>query len=83
MSNFMKARRVGVELLHSDSQMHGRTDRRTDITKLIVAFRNSAKASKNTTHDAVAMYKSFTSRQEFHGQWFQDTDDVIKLYLPE
>ena len=35
----MKIRPVGAELLHED--------RRTDMTKLIVAFRNIAKAPKN------------------------------------
>jgi hypothetical protein len=39
ISNFMKIRPVGDELLM-------RMDRRTDMTKLIVAFRNLAKALK-------------------------------------
>jgi len=39
MPNFMKIRPVGTELFH--------TDRRTNITKLLVVFRNFAKASKN------------------------------------
>ena len=38
-SNFMKIRRVGAELYHADRQ----TDRRINM-KLIVAFRNFAKA---------------------------------------
>jgi len=38
--NFMKIRSVGAELFHAD----GRTDRHTDMTKLIAAFRNLAKA---------------------------------------
>ena len=37
MSNFMKIRREGDEL---------RTDRRTDVTKLIVAFRKCVNAPK-------------------------------------
>ena len=36
----MKVRPVGAELFHTDGQT-------TDIPKLIVAFRNSAKASNN------------------------------------
>jgi len=36
----MKIRPVGAELFHAD----GRTDRRSDMTKLIVAFRNFANA---------------------------------------
>jgi len=38
----MKICPVGAELLHAD----GPTDRQTDITKLIVAFRNFAKMPK-------------------------------------
>jgi hypothetical protein len=38
-SNFIKIRPVGAELFHAD--------RRADMTKLIVAFRNLAKAPKN------------------------------------
>ena len=37
----MKIRPVGAELLHADG--------RTDTTALIVAFRNSANATKNVT----------------------------------
>jgi hypothetical protein len=39
ISNFMKIRPVGAELFHAD--------RRTGMTKLIVAFRNFAKVPKN------------------------------------
>jgi hypothetical protein len=45
MSYFIKLFSVGAELFHED----GRTDRRTDMTKLIVAFRNFASAPKNAT----------------------------------
>jgi len=38
--NFMKIRPVGAGLLHAD--------RRTDMTKLIAAFRNFVNAPKNT-----------------------------------
>jgi len=40
MSNLMNIRPVGAELFHAD----GQTDRWTDMTKLIVAFRNFANA---------------------------------------
>ena len=40
MSNFMKIRPVGAELFYAG----GRADRRTDMTKLLVAFRSFAKA---------------------------------------
>jgi len=40
----MKIRLVGDELL----QVDGRTDRRTDMTNLTVAFRNTANAPKKT-----------------------------------
>jgi len=39
ISNFVKIRPLGVELFHADG--------RTDITRLIVAFRNFANAPKN------------------------------------
>jgi len=41
-SNFMKIRPVRAEMFHAD----GKTDRQTDMTKLKVAFRNFATASK-------------------------------------
>jgi hypothetical protein len=43
----MKIRPVGAEVFHADSRTDGRTNRRTDMKKLIVVFRNFAKASKN------------------------------------
>jgi hypothetical protein len=43
ISNFGKIRPVGVELFHAD----GLTDGNTDMTKLIVAFGNFAKARNN------------------------------------
>jgi hypothetical protein len=42
----MKIRPVGAELFHAKGT-EGRTERRTDMTKLIVTFRNFANASKN------------------------------------
>jgi hypothetical protein len=42
-SNSMKIHPVGAEVFHAD----GRTDRQTDMTELIFAFRNFAKATKN------------------------------------
>jgi len=41
----MKIGPVGAEFFHADVQ----TDRHTDMTKLIVAFRNFANAPENTT----------------------------------
>ena len=41
VSNFMKIHPVGAKLFHADR----RTDRQTDMMKLIVAFRDFAKAS--------------------------------------
>ena len=42
MSNFLKIRPEGAELFHADRG----TDRRTDMTKLILAFRNFANPPK-------------------------------------
>jgi len=42
----MKIRPVGAELLQADRQ----TDGRTDMTKLLVAFRNFANAPKNESN---------------------------------
>ena len=38
---------VGAELFHADRQTDGAKDRRADMTKLIVAFRNFANAPEN------------------------------------
>jgi len=46
ISNFTKIRPVGAELLHAIGRAGGRACGRTDVTKLIVAFRNSANAPK-------------------------------------
>jgi hypothetical protein len=45
----MKMRPVGAELFYAD----GRTDRQRDMTKLIVAFRNFAKAPKKTDDEII------------------------------
>jgi len=47
MLNFMKIHPVGAELLHADERTDRQTDRLTDIRKLIVAFRDFAKAPNN------------------------------------
>jgi Fe-S-cluster formation regulator IscX/YfhJ len=45
MPNFMKIRPMEAELFYAkDTQIDDRTDRQTDMPKLIVAFRNFAKA---------------------------------------
>ena len=43
ISNFMKIRPVAAELFNEG----GQTDRQTDMTKLMVAFRNYTNAPKN------------------------------------
>jgi hypothetical protein len=40
----LKIRPVGADLLHAEWQTDGRIDRRTDMTELIFAFRNSVNA---------------------------------------
>jgi len=56
ISDFMKTRPVGTELFHAH--------KRTDMTKLIVAFRNFEKAPKSLTwysclikHQAIQIYE--------------------------
>ena len=44
ISNFLKIRPVGADLLHAD----GQTDGREDMTKLTVAFRTFSKAPKTS-----------------------------------
>jgi hypothetical protein len=46
MSNYMKIRPKEAMLLLADGRTNGWRDGHTDITKLIVAFRNFAKAPK-------------------------------------
>jgi Fe-S-cluster formation regulator IscX/YfhJ len=45
---FHEIRPVGAELFHEGGQADRETDRQTDMTKLIVAFRNFENAPKNT-----------------------------------
>jgi hypothetical protein len=55
----MKIRRVGADLFHSDGQTHRdgltdrQTDRETDMTKLIFAFRNFSNAPKTLRNFSV------------------------------
>jgi hypothetical protein len=43
ISNFIKIRPFGAEMLHADGQQ-------TDVTKLVVAFRNFANAPKTRNY---------------------------------
>jgi hypothetical protein len=45
ISYSMEIRPVGAELFHADGET--RTDGRTDMTKLIIGFRNFKKVAKN------------------------------------
>jgi hypothetical protein len=62
MSNFIELLPVGTEFFHGDR----RTDVRTDMTNLIVAFRNFAKAP--TTLFSPQFYNTNIST-EGHGKW--------------
>jgi hypothetical protein len=48
ISNLIKILPMEAELFHAERRTEGQTDRQTDMTKLIVAFRNFAKATKNS-----------------------------------
>jgi len=39
-------------LFHSEGQSHGQSDRQTDMTELIIAFRNFANEPKKATGNA-------------------------------
>ena len=43
----MKILPVGAELFHADGRTERRTDGKTDMTKLLVAFRNFGNAPKH------------------------------------
>ena len=43
----MKIRPVEAQMFHADSRTDGQTDRRADVKKLIVVFRDLMKAPKN------------------------------------
>ena len=43
----MKIRPLGAELCHADRQRDGQTEKLTDMTMLIAAFCNFAKAPEN------------------------------------
>jgi Fe-S-cluster formation regulator IscX/YfhJ len=51
ISNFMKLRSVGDELFHVDGRIDRQTDRQTDMTKVIVAFRNFVNAPIKSNTD--------------------------------
>jgi hypothetical protein len=57
ISDFKKIRPVGAELFHAG----WRTDGRTDMTKLIVAFRNFANAPRNMSYRTHTHYLESTS----------------------
>ena len=54
ISSFIKIRPVGAEFLYAE----GRTEGQTDMTKLIVAFRNTATAPKHLTVVSVMKHVS-------------------------
>ena len=57
--SFIKIRPVGPELFHGGRQANGRMDGWTDMTKLIVAFRNFATAPTNQKHISLSITFSF------------------------
>jgi hypothetical protein len=59
ISSFIKIRPMGAELFHADR----RTERQTDMTKRIVAFRNFAKAPKNLYYTERFFYRGNNHRR--------------------
>jgi hypothetical protein len=47
ISNFMKIRPVGAELFHADGRTNRGTEGQTDLTNLMVSFRNFSYAPEN------------------------------------
>jgi hypothetical protein len=65
ISNFIKICPVGAELFHADGGQAGiRTDRRPDMTTLIVAFRSFANALKNLS--SCHILEPYTQRNTTH-----------------
>jgi Fe-S-cluster formation regulator IscX/YfhJ len=56
MPNLMKMRAVEARLLHADGQIDVRTERRTNMKKLIVAFRNFANGPDETVRRLFSTY---------------------------
>jgi hypothetical protein len=78
----MKILPKGVELFHADE----RTDRQTDVTKLIVAFHNFTNAPKNKGMSTIKLgylekiqYIKFTLEQALKAQ--SGSRDLVPLFL--
>ena len=63
LSNSTTIRPVNAYLLHAD----GHTDRRTDMTKLTVAFRSSANASINVWEESAEELRDLKLKDKLHG----------------
>jgi len=79
ISNNIKICPVGAELIRAD----GRTDGRTDMTKLIVAFRNFANAPKSSTFFAHRVFMYFVWISEhtaISSNWLVFINKTERLY---
>jgi len=56
----MKIRPLGAELFH----VGGRTDRRTDMTKLIVALSNFAKSAQKSLNKFIIFFLAVTATDD-------------------
>jgi hypothetical protein len=73
--NFMKIRPMESELFHSDIRTEGRTERRTDMTKLIFFLRKFANAPKNNVH--VSILHLLTGLVDGHGMYLLRATNLI------
>ena len=69
----MKIRAVGTEMFHADTE----TDGRTDMTKLMIGFRNFANAPNSAVH---TYFKGLMSLCILHLQVTKPCNDAVCVF---